>query len=66
MAGVRPSGAEAASAVDRATAARREQLRSDPRYAGFTAAAFAERVVELPVGPEPGRGGGCGGAILAG
>jgi hypothetical protein len=54
---VRPSGAEAASAVERATAARRHQLRNDPRYGGFTQAALAERVVGLPVGPEPGHGG---------
>jgi hypothetical protein len=57
VAGVRPSGAEAASAVARSTAARRHQLRSDQRYKEFTEAALAERVVGLPVGPEPGRGG---------
>jgi hypothetical protein len=57
VAGVRPSGAEAASVVERVTAARCHRLRNDPRYEGFTAAALAERVVGLAVGPEPGHGG---------
>jgi hypothetical protein len=57
VAGTRPCGAEAASAVERATAARRHQVRNDPRYEGFTEAALAGRAVGLPVGPEPGRGG---------
>jgi hypothetical protein len=43
--------------VERAAAARRHRLRNDPRYEGFTAAAFAERVVGLPVGAKLGHGG---------
>jgi hypothetical protein len=57
VAGVRPSGADAPSVVERAAAARRHRLRNDPRYEGFTAAAFAERVVGLPVGAKLGHGG---------
>jgi hypothetical protein len=57
VAGVRPSGAEAASAVERATAARRHRSRNVPRYEGFTQAALAGRVVGVPVGREPGCGG---------
>jgi hypothetical protein len=57
VAGVRSSGADAPSVVERAAAARRHRLRNDPRYEGFTAAAFAERVVGLPVGAKLGHGG---------
>ena len=57
VAGVRPSGADAPSVVERAAAARRHRLRNDPRYEGFTEAALAERVVGLPVGAKLGHGG---------
>ena len=62
MAGPSPSGlsvpvseADGASAVARATGARRRRIHGDSTFTGFTRAAIAERIVGFTVHPEPGR-----------
>ena len=60
VAGVRPSGAEAASVVERVTAVRRQRLRDGPRYKGAKRprAPSAERAGGQAAAPDAGNGGG--------